>query len=70
MNSETEVSNEAGGQKDINQMTSHTIGAITRDLTGRVTGERKESVAVSLGRSTGLKGGKALAERLSDRRMR
>ncbi len=51
-------------------MTSHTIGAITRDLTGRVTGERKESVAVSLGRSTGLKGGKALAERLSDRRMR
>jgi hypothetical protein len=56
------------GKPDINQMASNLIDAISGDLPAEAPESGKNPAAVALGRLGGLKGGKARAAKLSDRK--
>jgi hypothetical protein len=56
------------GKPDINQVASNMIDAIAGDLPAEQPESGKNPAAVALGRLGGLKGGKARAAKLSERR--
>jgi hypothetical protein len=56
------------GKPDVNQMAANLIDAISDELPAEEQDTSKNPNAVALGRLGGAKGGRARAEKLSDRR--